>query len=207
VFLLLDDHYPLRWCDRSLISQHFDAIIDNKLDCLSFVTYEWPWTRTEHVDYPDSMVRTWRRIELSRFGGCDMARVPANFFRYFQLQPSFWNLDYLVDVCREAAERQCTDPWSFEGFGYSKPRQHYVGRYAWPSVHHGFLMQGKVNPDAIDFIQMPQGREFRSLLLRESIGFDSVTAFRTLRFVKWLHGGVSRRLRRATRFGAIKSAA
>ena len=91
-----------------------------------------------------------------------MARVPLNFFRYFQLQPSFWDLDYLIEICREALEKQCFDPWSFESFSYAKPRQHYVSRYEWPSVHHGFLAQGKVNPEAIDFLQMPQGRKFRA---------------------------------------------
>src|SRR5262249_54824083 len=98
----------------------------------------------------------------------------------------------------------CFDPCAFESLSYSKPRQHYVSRYAWPSVHHGFLAQGKVNPEAIDFIQLPQGREFRSLLLRESIGFDSVTAFQVLRFLKRLHGGVLRRLRIGTQFVARK---
>ena len=192
VFLLLDDHYPLRACDCSLIAANFDAVVKNRLGCISFVTYEWPWARTEHIDYPDGMIRTWRNIDVTRFNGCEMARIPFSFFRYFQLQPSFWELDYLIEICREAFEEQCFDPWSFESFSYSQPRQHYVSRYAWPSVHHGFLVQGKVNPEAIDFIQMPEGREFRRLLLRESIGCDSVTVFRILRFLKRLHGGVMR---------------
>jgi hypothetical protein len=201
VFLLLDDHYPLRGCEPGLIAANFDAAVNNRLGCISFVTYRWPWTSTEHIDYPDGMIRTWRYIDVTWLNGCEMARVPLNFFRYFQLQPSFWDLDYLIEVCREAFERQCLDPWSFESLSYGKARQHYISRYAWPSVHHGFLARGKVNPEAIDFIQMPQGREFRSLLLRESIGFDSVIAFRILRFLKWLHGGVLRRLRIANRFG------
>jgi hypothetical protein len=204
VFLLLDDHYPLRECDRSLIAANFDAVVKNRLGCISFVTYQWPWTSTEHIDYPDDMIRTWRNIDVTWLNGCEMARVPLNFFRYFQLQPSFWDLDYLIEICRAAFEKQCFDPWSFESLSYGKPRQHYVSRYAWPSVHHGFLAQGKVNPEAIDFIQMPKGREFRSLLLRDSIGFDSVAAFRVLRFFKWLHDGVLRRLRIAERLDARK---
>jgi hypothetical protein len=37
VFLLLDDHYPLRPCDEDLIGVNFDAVV-NELPCLSFVT-------------------------------------------------------------------------------------------------------------------------------------------------------------------------
>jgi hypothetical protein len=194
VFLLLDDHYPLRQCDPSLIAANFDAVTKNRLGCISFVTYQWPWTSTEQIDYPDGMIRTWRTIEVVSLNGCEMARVPVNFFRYFQLQPSFWDLDYLIEICRVAVENRCFDPWSFESLSYGKSRQHYVSRYAWPSVHHGFLAHGKVNLEAIDFIQMPQGREFRSLLLRESIGFNSVIAFRLVRFLKWLSSGALRRL-------------
>jgi hypothetical protein len=196
VFLLLDDHYPLRKCNCSLIAANFDAVVKNRLSCVSFVTYQWPWTSTEHIDYPDGMIRTWRNIDITWFNGCEMARVPFNFFRYFQLQPSFWNLDYLIEVCHEAFEKQCLDPWSFESLSCGNRRQHYVSRYAWPCVHHGFLAHGKINPEAIDFIQMPEGREFRSFLLRESIGFNSMTAFRMLRFLEWMRSGVLRRLLR-----------
>jgi len=195
VFLLLDDHYPLRECDRSQIAANFDAVVKNRLGCVSFVTYQWPWTTTEHVDYPDGMIRTWRNIDVTSLNGCKLAKVPMNFFRYFQLQPSFWDLDYLIMICREAFEQRCFDPWSFESLSYNKRRQHYVSSYAWPCVHHGFLMRGRVNPEAINFIQMPQGREFRSFLLRQSIGLDSLTAFRVLQFLKWLRGGILRRLR------------
>jgi hypothetical protein len=204
VFLLLDDHYPLRECDKSRIAANFDVVVKNRLGCTSFVTYQWPWTSTEQIDYPDGMIRTWRNVDVRWFNGCEMARVPLDFFRYFQLQPSFWDLDYLIEICHEAFEKQCFDPWAFESFNYGKPRQHFISRYEWPSVHHGFLAQGKVNPEAIDFIQMPQGREFRTLLLTESIGFDSVAAFRVLQFLKWLHGGIVRRLRIADRFDARK---
>jgi hypothetical protein len=204
VFLLLDDHYPLRGCDRSMIAANFDAVVKNRVGCLSFVTFQWPWTHTEQIDYPDGMIRTWRNIDLTWLNGCEMARVPLKFFRYYQLQPSFWDLDYLIEVCREASAKQCFDPWSFESLNYSKPRQHYVSRYAWPTVHHGFLAQGKVNPEAIDFIQMPQGRQFRSLLLRESIGFDSMTAFRIIQFLRWVHWCILRLLRIAAKFDARK---
>jgi hypothetical protein len=204
VFLLLDDHYPLRECDKGTIAANFDAAVRNRLECISFVTYQWPWTSTEHMDYPDGMIRTWRTVDVRWFDGCEMARVPPNFFRYFQLQPSFWALDYLIEICHEAFKKRCFDPWSFESLTYGKLRQHYVSRYAWPCVHHGFLAKGKVNPEAIDFIQMPQGREFRSMLLKETIGFDSISAFRVLRSLKWLRGGVFRRLRIADRFDAGK---
>ncbi len=122
IFLLLDDHYPLRACDEELIAINFDVALRNDLACVSFVTYVWPWTTTECVDYPDGMIRTWRRIDTRRFHDCEMATVPNNFFRYFQLQPSLWQFDYLIDICREAYEAQCSDPWSFESFTYSKPR-------------------------------------------------------------------------------------
>ena len=71
VFMLLDDHYPLRACDEALIATEFRTIVKNLLACVSFVTYEWPWTTTEHVEYSDGMIRTWRRIDIVRFGDCE----------------------------------------------------------------------------------------------------------------------------------------
>jgi hypothetical protein len=197
VFLLLDDHYPLRHCDEDLISAIYAATVNNELACVSYVTYAWPWSITEKIDYPDGMIRTWRKIDIAGFDNCEMARVPAKFFRYFQLQPSFWQLDYLIDICREAYEKQCFDPWRFESFAYSKPRQHYISRYKWPSVHHGFLSQGKINPEAIDFIQMPEGRGVRRLLLKEAIGLDSIVAFRLLRYLQRMGSRISSRARYA----------
>lgn len=195
VFMLLDDHYPLRACDERRLAAEFRLIATNQLACVSFVTYTWPWNSTEHVEYSDGMIRTWRQIDIVRFDDCELARVPLNFFRYFQLQPSLWEIDYLIDVCREALEKKCLDPWSFESFVYSSPRQHYVSRYPWPSVHHGFLEKGKINLDAISFIQMPQGRKFRSFLLKEALGFDSILRFRINRFLSWGKATLARRLR------------
>jgi hypothetical protein len=199
VFLMLDDHFPLRQCDEAIIAANYRAVVDNDLACLSFVTYAWPWDTTEQIEYPDHMIRTWRQIDLVRFGDCETAKVPTNFFRYNQLQPSFWNLDYLLDLCREAKARRFFDPWSFESFSFSAPRQHYVSRYAWPTVHHGFLAQGKVNPDAIDFIQMAEGRNFRAFLLKEAVGLSSMTAFRALRLSRRVIVAAARRLRSAAK--------
>src|SRR5262245_7926897 len=53
LLLMLDDHYPLRSCDQSLISANYAAVVKHGLACVSFVTYAWPWTITEHREYPD----------------------------------------------------------------------------------------------------------------------------------------------------------
>ena len=49
VFLLLDDHYPLRECDKNAIATNFDAVVKNRLGC-SLVCYV-PMAMDQHGAY------------------------------------------------------------------------------------------------------------------------------------------------------------
>ena len=157
VFHMLEDHCPLRRCDGERISALLSIVRDRDLAAVSFPTYSWPWNKTEYIDYPDGKVRTWRRIDTVEIDGEAFARVPRNFFRYFQVQPTIWRIPYLVNACDEARAAGVFDPWGFEAMQFPNSDQHYVSQYNWPTVHHGFLAKGVVNLKAIDFVDRDIG--------------------------------------------------
>src|SRR5262249_30590393 len=97
------------------------------------------------------------------------------FFRYFQLQPAFWRIDYLIGVCRAAMARGITDPWTFEAMRLDDAEPHYVAAYDWPSVHHGFIAQGKINPAAISFMSRRAAPELHRQLICARVGCYSPT--------------------------------
>ena len=181
VFLMLDDHCPLRACDTGVISAYLEIARSRDLAVISFPTYEWPWERTECVDYPDGLVRTWRRIDVEVVSGRRLAVVPRDFFRYFQVQPAFWNIEYLVQACEAALAGGIRDPWTFEAMRLDKAPQHYVADYNWPSVHHGFIASGKINPLAISYMSRALAAELHEQLIRETVGVNSPALFTAYR--------------------------
>ena len=173
VFHMLEDHCPLRACDADRISAVVSIAIDQDLAAVSFPTYHWPWNETDTTEYPDGLVRTWRRIETREISGESLAVVPRDFFRYFQVQPTVWRISYFEQACAAAIAAGVLDPWQFEALRLSNSEQHYVSAYNWPTVHHGFLVQGRINPVAIDFIDKRTGRTFRRELIRDLMGTRS----------------------------------
>jgi len=186
VFVLLDDHCPLRPVDVARVEQVFRAASEHDLAAVCFPTYPWPWDHTSDVPYADGKIRTWPKIQVVHKSGQRLAVVPEKFFRYFQVQPAFWDLDYLVAVCEEAEAKESLDAWTFEGFDYSAKRPHYVSAYDWPSVHHGFLAHGRANPEAIEALKMPEGRTLRDRLLRSSQRVPSMRLFYWLKGARYL---------------------
>jgi hypothetical protein len=177
LFLILDDHCPLQPCDSAALANYLDIAREHDLGVISFPTYDWPWARTEWVDYPDGLVRTWRRIDIEIIQGYRLAVVPYQFFRYFQIQPAFWKVEYLVWTCRAALAGSVTDPWAFEAMRLDGARRHYIADYKWPSVHHGFIAEGKINPEAISYMSRKHVTKLRQQLIRECVGCYSPTAY------------------------------
>jgi hypothetical protein len=200
VFHMLDDHCPLRACDTGVLARYHALARRRDLAAVVFPTYHWPWNETESIDYPDGLVRTWRKIEIEAAEGRKIAVVPRDFFRYFQVQPAFWNLDYLIGACHNALERGIRDAWAFEAMRWAGAAQHYVADYNWPTVHHGFLAAGNINPEAIGFIDPKVAHELRTALLLDSIGIDSPTLYRMWwasdRLAHSIAGRVKARLRK-----------
>jgi len=177
---VLDDHCPLRPCDETALEGYFELARRNDFATVAFPTYRWPWHETEDKDYPDGLVRTWRKIETIIANGQKLAVVPRDFFRYFQVQPAFWRIEYLIAVCRHALDEGKHDAWGFEAMRWDGAARHYIADYNWPTVHHGFIASGKVNPEAIGFIDERVAPELRNQLLRDSIGVASPTLHRVL---------------------------
>lgn len=167
IFLMIEDHYPLRSCDVRQLQKVFEAVLNHHLKCVVFPTYPWPWSRTSDIVLPGNKVMCWPKIDTVRFDDCLMARIPPNFFRYNQIQPAFWDIDYLIYLCDDALSRHVHDAWSFEALDVPKKEQHYVSAYQWPSVPNGFLQKGRVRKEAIEYIQVPLANEFRSFLRKE----------------------------------------
>jgi hypothetical protein len=199
VFHMLEDHCPLRLCDARQIQRVLGEAKRHNLSAVSFVTYEWPWELTDASEYSDGLVRTWRSIEVASFGCEKFAVVPRKFFRYFQLQPSVWRCDYLEWACAEALRLGITDPWRFEAMQLPMAEQHYVSFYRWPTAHHGFLAQGRINPAAIDFAS-GDAASLRRRLIRGVTGGESEFLYCLYRI---LDRGVRLARRIFGRFGSI----
>jgi len=192
VFHMLEDHCPLRACDDAGVAEYMQTAMNRDFVSVTFPTYGWPWTRTENRDYGDGLVRTWRKIDIEEIQGRKFAVVPRDFFRYFQVQPALWNLDYLIDACRFALKTGANDAWSFEALRWENAAQHYVADYNWPTVHHGFFTAGKVNPEAISYADPEVAGQLRGQLIRDLIGLHSPTLFR----LWWTSKRASRRVAR-----------
>lgn len=192
VFHMLEDHCPLQPCDGDRISGIVTMAIHEQLAAVSLPTYQWPWNETDATDYPDGLVRTWRRIETRQIGDETLAVVPRNFFRYFQLQPTIWRRDYLARVCEFSLASDVLDPWQFEALKLPDAEQHYVSAYAWPTVHHGFLVQGGVNTTAIDFVDRKSGKALRRQLIKDRTGMRSEALYEVQRSARRYFGRLRR---------------
>jgi hypothetical protein len=195
VFHMLEDHCPLRRCDTGSINSATAEVVSRRLAAASFVTYDWPWSHTDDDLDGDGLVCTWPRIDIARFDRESFAVVPQNFFRYFQVQPTLWRIDYLERILREAAERGIVDPWRFEALRLPEVEQHYISSYRWPTVHHGFLAQGKVNDAAIEYIGRGSAVGLRKALIA-GLGNKSEAAYLTATYTKRLKGRLLRLLGR-----------
>ena len=186
VFLMLDDHCPLRPCDAAAIGAYLEIARSCNLAAISFPTYEWPWNDTAATEYADGLVRMWRKVDIVVINGRRLAPVPRDFFRYFQVQPAYWSIEYLISACQAALAGGIRDAWAFEAMRLDGARQHYIADYNWPNVHHGFIAAGKVNPAAISYISAKVAPELRSRLIREVVGVNSVVIYRIWRL--WRRG-------------------
>jgi hypothetical protein len=202
VFLMLEDHSPLRACDEPRLGRIFQIAVREGFSAISFPTYAWPWQETDSRDYPDGLIRTWRHKETIERDGEMFAVVPSEFFRYFQVQPTLWHLDYLQVALDHALTRGITDAWSFEAMRWPQALPHYVSQYNWPTVHHGFLEQGKLNTAAIVYLDRRHAMGAYRMLVREAIGVESPTLFDSLQFLNRakarIRGGLGRVKRAAS---------
>jgi hypothetical protein len=194
VFHMLEDHCPLRRCDGDRLARIFEIAARHDLDAISFPTYPWPWHETDATIYPDGLVRTWRRQETIELNSELLAIVPPDFFRYFQVQPTLWRLDYLEAACAYARAQGVTDAWAFEAMRWPNARRHYVSRYDWPTVHHGFLVQGELNPAAIVYLDRERAEPSHRALVRDAIGIGSPMLFESIQMFIRIKRLIRRRL-------------
>lgn len=197
VFHMLEDHCPLRCCDHVRVEATMSAALEHTLAAVAFVTYDWPWDLSHGELQRTGAIYGLSKFDVESFSGESIAAVPRTFFRYFQLQPTIWKIDYLIDVLTSAKAQEVTDPWNFEAISYAHAGQHYVSRYRWPTVHNGFMAQGRVNDKAIAFADRQVAGPLRHALIREAVGVDSEGLYKlqlTQARARRLIGRVRRRL-------------
>lgn len=158
---------PLWPCDAARIEEVIAIARREALPCVFFVKYAWPWTTTRHHFDADGRIVGWRRKEVVSIGGQRMAVMPPDYFRYNQVQPAIWRVDYLESLLGEAMRRGIEDPWAFERFCMPGQPHHYVADYRWPSRHCGYRRGGRVYLRALYAMKMPEGKELRDELLDE----------------------------------------
>ena len=95
--------------------------------------------------------------------------IPENHFTVVVLD----NVTELMTACKAALESGITDIWQFEAMQWDAAAQHYVSNYQWPTVHHGFLAAGRVNPAAIAYLDKEAGNQLHLQLIRDLIGVGS----------------------------------
>jgi hypothetical protein len=194
VLHMLEDHCPLRRCDPQRLARIFAIAAREDFAAVSFPTYAWPWHEIDTTEHPDGLIRTWRRKETREIDGELFAAVPPDFFRYFQVQPTLWRLDYLQAACAYARAMGISDVWSFEAMRWPKAEPHFVSRYDWPTVHHGFLAQGRLNPAAIAYLDRKQAAGPHRMLVREAIGIESPLLFDSIQALDRAKGMIRRGL-------------
>jgi hypothetical protein len=130
VLLLLEDLLPLKNLSESELNPHVELMNSSDIKYLSFRTYEFGDLKYDYkIKNHNYFVFT------------------ENFKFYCQLQPTIWNLDYLIDVLEDLNSKNLTDPWSFEF--YRTNETHLMSEMKWPNILGGFFEYGFVNKKAL----------------------------------------------------------
>jgi hypothetical protein len=167
VFVLLEDHVPLRPCDGALITELCDVARDADLRCLYFCMHDWPWQSTACSIDADGRIRGWQTIDVVSIRGHRMARMARNDLFFNRCQPALWSIDDYIELTAAAVRAGIDDPWRFETFLPPGQPDHFVSEYRWPSRKSGYRRNGKVYLRALYLMAMPGGFELRDELLRE----------------------------------------
>jgi hypothetical protein len=130
VLLLLEDLLPLNSVSEFELLPHLDIINSSNIKYLSFRTYEF-----------GDLKYNYKIKNQNYFVFTD------NFEFYCQLQPTIWNLDYLINILEDLNSKNLTDPWSFEF--YRTKETHIMSEMKWPNILGGFFEHGFVNKKAL----------------------------------------------------------
>ena len=147
LYLIIEDLYPLWPCSVKQILEIQKLVLNNKMNYVSFPTYDWGGKETVEID------------------GITLYKMILKSHPYYsQLQPAIWKFSHLMETCDYALKNDIQDCWSFEFIAISD--DHYVARYQWPSIISGFLICDGVNWRAIGKIKSKEGARLRQMLIR-----------------------------------------
>lgn len=126
ILLLLEDLLPFIPIIEEQIAHDVSLVKNSFAMNVSYRTYEFG-----DIDYNINLDNRYY-FQLNK-----------KFKYYCQLQPSIWQLNYLIGILEEQASNGILDPWSFE-FHHTNSI-HLMSSFRWPNVLGGFYEYGYVN--------------------------------------------------------------
>lgn len=161
VILLLEDHIP-----HAFISDKTIELLSNQLTTRDNTYLN---LAGHGPDQPVAMLE-------------DVSLHDMEFDWFSSLHPAIWSVGHLLKTLQFATERQQLSPWQFERIRLAGATHYTTGSSVWPSPFGGFLVEGKVNVQALATMTAGPMRALRRRLL--------------LRLLREAPGRIRRRARR-----------
>jgi len=157
IFLILEDLFPIWDMDYNDLNKYLEISKKSNLNYVSFLTFDADWGKDNY----------------RQFFGKDFYFIHNNFNYHSQLQPALWKYDHLIKTLEYALENKINDPWKFEFIKFSD--DHYVADFRWPNILNGLLVGNLINYEALEKIQLPEGRKLKNSLIIDSISRNRYT--------------------------------
>lgn len=100
--------------------------------------------------------------------GCDIHVL--DMYHFSSLHPAIWTVAHLARTLDYARENGLESPWQFECIRLPGSEHLTTQGVLWPSVHGGFLWQGRVNVPALRSMKQGAQKALRTMLLRKLAG-------------------------------------
>jgi hypothetical protein len=148
IILILEDHVPFARIDGALMFRLAEFLKDVSGCYLNLGAYG-------------------RGPKLADLQCCSIHLMELH--AYSSLHPAIWTASHLLRSLIYASEHGIDDPWRFEKGRFPDAKHFTSGVMTWPSVHGGFLWQGKVNVPALAHMNHGTLLPLRTVLLKKLI--------------------------------------
>ncbi len=163
IFLMLEDLIPFERVDGIMLEKNYDLMLKNEFKFLSFRTYEYDKLSYDYT--------------IDKLTFC---KLPFDFDYYCQLQPAFWNVDYLLAILQDLINSNMKTAWQFEF--YRTKEIHLMSNYKWPNVLGGFIEGGQTNNKAISAMKSnPIMKSLRIKLIKNYIKERPIILYRKIK--------------------------
>lgn len=161
VYLMLEDLCPLWPVDMAYLARLEAAAVGGDLPAV-------------HMLFKPR--RAWPRRDFAptaeRIGGVELYRWSDRYVPKNALVATLWQRAALASLCKRMLDAGVSDPWTFEAAPNPASVAHRVATLRWPTVKHGFLRKGALNPRAVRDLKV-RPSPLRDALRREFCGATS----------------------------------